>query len=119
MPRKIDGETNPIRAALMTRQGRAIGEARRAAGLTQPAAAVQFGVSASTVKAWEMGRRACPLVTRRRMVTLWKADGASLETADEICPHCGRPFELVSNSTRPKPAKRRSSGQKKPARERP
>ncbi len=100
-------EGTDARLALMARQGAAIMAARRAAGLSRASAAASFGVSVAAVIAWEQGCRACPLAHRRRMVAEWGADPAALETADDHCPHCGRPYELVAHSTRRKPKGKR------------
>ena len=98
---------HPIRQALLTRQGQAIIEARRRMGLSRDEAALALGVTVYAIASWEQGARACTLGQRRRIVAEWGADAAELDTEHDVCPHCGRPYELVAQSTRPNRKRKR------------
>jgi DNA-binding XRE family transcriptional regulator len=93
--------TTPARSALMIRWGRAISAARKACGATQVAAASHLNVEVWTLRAWEQGRRACPLDVRRRIVSQMGGDPHELDTDTDHCPECGRSFAETSHSTRP------------------
>jgi len=52
---------------MMASIGQRIGEARRAAGLTQEGLARQLGLAGATVARWEQGRHEPDLTTLRRV----------------------------------------------------
>jgi transcriptional regulator with XRE-family HTH domain len=86
----------PDLAELWARWGAEIARTRHAAGLTQVEMADALGVSASAVRHWEQGIRGASLSVRRRVVTGYGADPDVLQTADDSCPCCRRPFEANS-----------------------
>jgi DNA-binding transcriptional regulator YiaG len=84
--------TTEQRAAHLASQGAAIRQARHRAGLSQPAAAAQLGVSVWTLRSWEHGLRACPPEARRRIVAEWGGDAGLLGPGADACACCGRPW---------------------------
>lgn len=85
--------TSARRAMIFRRVGRAIAGARKAHGLSQPAAAEALGVSVDAVRSWEGGRRLPALAVRKRIVESWGVSPKALMADRDECPHCGRVYE--------------------------
>lgn len=72
--------------------GAIIAEARQRYGLSQPHAAEAIGVSLTTIRAWEQGKRLIPIEQRAFLAEQWGIERELLDLDREVCPCCKRPL---------------------------
>lgn len=72
--------------------GRIIAAARLRHGLSQPHAAEAIGVSLTTIRAWEQGKRSIPVDRRAFLAEQWGIDRKELGLDLGACPCCQRPL---------------------------
>lgn len=72
--------------------GPIIAKARRRHGLSQPHAAEAIGVSLTTLRAYEQGKRSIPEERRAFLAEQWGIPRRELGLDLGVCPHCRRPY---------------------------
>lgn len=72
--------------------GPIIAAARRRHGLSQPHAAEAIGVSLTTLRAYEQGKRSIPADRRAFLAEQWGIDRQQLGLDLGVCPCCQRPL---------------------------
>ncbi|MBV8611376.1 MAG: helix-turn-helix transcriptional regulator [Singulisphaera sp.] len=83
---------HPVRQAALAKLGAALREGRARAGLSQPRAAEQLGVSVWTYRSWEHGRREPTADVLRAITRRWQLPAEVLGLAKGSCPCCLRPY---------------------------
>ena len=77
---------HPVRQAALAKLGAALREGRARAGLSQPRAAEQLGVSVWTYRSWEHGRREPTADVLRAITRRWQLPADVLGLAQDTCP---------------------------------
>jgi DNA-binding transcriptional regulator YiaG len=85
-------KSNGVAARRPNPYGPIIAAARVKHGLSQPHAAEAIGVSLTTIRSWEQGKRAIPVERRSFLAEQWGIDRKELGLDLGVCPCCQRPL---------------------------